>query len=77
VAFLFALPAEDAVAIDALPNTATAEDAVAVFAEVHAEGVAALMAEPTGPVRQSLRGYGSAYDRRPRSGPADDRKGGR
>lgn len=67
-----AFAGEDGLAIAALPDTATAEEAVAVIREVHDESVAAVMAEPAGPLHTTIRGYGSGLPWRPPSGLAEE-----
>jgi hypothetical protein len=70
---------EDALALDELPPEAEAEACIAIFADVHAEGIAAVMAGiPSGADPWQPRGFDQGRDqRRPRSGLASTDRGGK
>ena len=75
------LPAHDgeaALALDELPPEAEAEDCVAIFEDVHAEGIAAVMVGvPADAPIYGGQSWRMDQEPRPRSGPASPERGGR
>jgi hypothetical protein len=66
-AALEALQGEQLVAIDAMPDDATADEVLRIIEDVRAEQLAAIMADV--PCRINLRGRYGALPPRPQSGP--------